>query len=111
VATVDDEVVGLASLSDSEDSATEVSVLVEDAWQRRGLGARLLSSAARLARGRGATEVVLRSPTHNPALIPLAFASGMRARIRLDGQAVVVTVGIDGLKPLTTAPAPRPALA
>jgi GNAT superfamily N-acetyltransferase len=111
VATVGDEVVGLASLSDSEDSATEVSVLVEDAWQRRGLGARLLSSAARLARGRGATEVVLRSPTHNPALIPLAFASGMRARIRLDGQAVVVTVGIDGLKPLTTAPAPRPALA
>src|SRR5207237_9038736 len=78
VATVGDEVVGLASLTRSEDGAAEVSVLVEDVWQRRGLGARLLSSAARLARGRGATEVVLRSPTHNPALISLAFASGLR---------------------------------
>jgi hypothetical protein len=38
----------------------------------------------------------------------LAFASGLRARIRLDGDTVVVTVGVDGLRPLAVAPAPAP---
>ena len=82
-----------------------MSLLVEDGWQRRGIGTRLLSGAARLARGHGAAEVVLRSRTHNPALMSLAFASGLRARIRLDGDTVVVTVGVDGLKPLALVPA------
>ena len=106
VAAVGAEVVGLASVSGVESGVAEVSLLVEDGWQRRGLGSRLLTGAARLARGHGADEVVLRSPTHNPALMSLAFASGLRARIRLDGDAVVVTVGVDGLKPLIAVPDP-----
>ncbi len=105
VATVEDEVVATASISTVENGIAEVSILVEDGWQRHGIGTHLLSSAARLARGQGAVEVVLRSHTHNPALMSLAFASGLRARIRLDGDAVVVTVGVEGLKPLTMVPA------
>lgn len=105
VATVGDDVVGLASISGSEAGVAEVALLVEDGWQRRGLGTRLLSAAARLARGHGASEVVLRSRTHHPALMSLAFASGLRARMRLDGDTVVITVGVDGLKPLTMVPA------
>ncbi len=104
VATVGGEVVAMTSVSTCEAGVAEVSVLVEDGWQRRGLGTRLLASAARLARGQGAVEVVLRSRTHNPALMSLAFASGLRARIKLDGDTVVVTVGVDGLKPLTMVP-------
>ena len=105
VATVGDEVVGIASIGTCEDAIAEVSLLVEDGWQRQGLGTQLLSGAARLARGQGASEVVLRSRPHNPALMSLAFASGLRARIKLDGDTVVVTVGVDGLKPLTMVPA------
>ena len=105
VAAVGEEVVGIASISTCEAGVAEVALLVEDGWQRRGLGTRLLSSAARTARGHGAEEVVLRSRTHNPALMSLAFASGLRARVRLDGDTVVVTVGVDGLKPLTMVPA------
>jgi GNAT superfamily N-acetyltransferase len=105
VATVGDEVVGIASISTCENAIAEVALLVEDGWQRRGLGTRLLTGAARLARGHGAADVVMRSRTHNPALMSLAFASGLRARIRLDGDTVVVTVGVDGLKPLTMVPA------
>jgi GNAT superfamily N-acetyltransferase len=93
VANVGDEVVGIASISTCENAIAEVALLVEDGWQRHGLGAPLLSGAARLARGQGASEVVLRSRTHSPALMSLAFASGLRARIRLDGDTVVVTVG------------------
>ena len=105
VATVGDEVVGIASIGTCENAIAEVSLLVEDGWQRQGLGTQLLSGAARLARGQGASEVVLRSRTHNPALMSLAFASGLRARIKLDGDTVVVTVGVDGLKPLAMVPA------
>ncbi len=105
VAAVGDEVVGIASISTCEAGIAEVSLLVEDGWQRNGLGTQLLSGAARLARGQGAHEVVLRSRTHNPALMSLAFASGLRARIKLDGDTIVVTVGVDGLKPLTMVPA------
>ena len=107
VATVGDEVVGIASISTCENAIAEVSLLVEDGWQRRGIGTRLLSAAARLARGHGAADVVLRSRTHNPALMSLAFASGLRARIRLDGDTVVVTVGVESLKPLAMVPASR----
>jgi GNAT superfamily N-acetyltransferase len=108
VAAVGTEVVGVASVSTCEDDVAEATVLVEDGWQRRGIGSRLLASAARLARAHGAREVVLRSHTHNPALMALAFASGLRARIRLEGDTVVVTVGVDSLKPLTLAPTPQP---
>lgn len=107
VAGIDDDVVGIASISTVEAGIAEVTLLVEDGWQRQGLGTALLSSAARLARGHGAHEVVLRSRSHNPALMSLAFASGLRARIRLEGDAVVVTVGVEGLKPLTMVPTAR----
>lgn len=108
VASVEDEVVGVASLTTCEAGVVEVALLVEDTWQRRGLGTRLLSSAARLARSDGANEVVLRSRTHDPALMSLAFASGLRARIRLERDMVVVTVGVEGLKPLAAVPGPQP---
>ncbi len=108
VAAVDSEVVAVATLTACRHGQVEVSLLVEDGWQRRGLGTRLLSSAARLARGQGADEVVLRSRTQNAALMSLAFACGLRARVRLDVDTTVVTVAVDGLKPLTTVPA-RPA--
>jgi len=106
VAAADTEVVGVASVSTCEDGLAEVAVLVEDGWQRQGIGSRLLGSAARLARAHGAREIALRSPTHNPALMSLAFASGLRARIRLEGDTVVVTVGVESLKPLELASAP-----
>ena len=107
VAAVDTEVVGVASMSTCEDGLAEVAILVEDGWQRLGIGSRLLGSVARLARAHGAHEVALRSPTHNPALMSLAFASGLRARIRREGDTVVVTVGVESLKPLVLAPTPR----
>ncbi|MGZ4493415.1 MAG: GNAT family N-acetyltransferase [Nocardioides sp.] len=110
VADVEGELVGVATVSDVEDGVAEVTLLVEDGWQRRGIGTRLLATAARLARARGARDVVLRSRTHNAALTALAFGSGMRARIRLSGDTVLVTIGVETLKPLKPLePVPAPA--
>jgi len=105
VAEAGGQIVGTASVGPVEDGAAEVAILVEDGWQRRGVGTRLLATAARLARSHGAVEVVMRSRTHNAALTALAFGSGMRARVRLAGDIVVVTVGVEALKPLEPAPA------
>jgi len=106
VAETGGQIVGAATVGAVEDGVAEVALLVEDGWQRRGVGIRLLATAARLARSRGAVDVVLRSRTHNAALTALAVGSGMRARIRLEGDTVVVTVGVEGLKPLATEPVP-----
>ena len=116
VVQVGHEVVGLATVTTSEPA--EAALLVEDGWQGRGVGTRLLSLAARLAKARGANELVLQSRYNNNAVPKLSAASGLHGRVRhVDGR-VVLTVsllrvapllqnveGAVGLRPLDPAPA------
>ena len=97
VAVVDGLLVGLATVSDVVDRASEMSLLVEDGFQRQGIGTRLLGAATRLAAEEGADEVVLRGPAESPAAIAMVFGSGLRARVRLTGDELVVTVSTRGL--------------
>lgn len=57
VALVGDEVVALASYHVRRDdpSVADVAVVVEDDWQRYGLGRRLMRALTKLARSRGVT--------------------------------------------------------
>ena len=57
VAVVDDEIVGVARYAAVAPGAAEIAVLVEDAWQGRGLGRRLLACVAALARLHGYPEL------------------------------------------------------
>ncbi|MGZ8738072.1 MAG: GNAT family N-acetyltransferase [Nocardioides sp.] len=100
VAVVGGRVVGFAALGDVADGTCTVSLLVEDGWQRKGIGTRLLGSAARLAAGRDAEDVVLRGPAESPAAVAMVFGSGLRARVKLSGDELVVTVSTRGLAPL-----------
>ena len=112
MAVRDDRVVGLAALAEPVEGTCDLTLLVEDAWQRRGLGTRLLAGAASLAATVGATELVLRGPAQSPAAIALAFGSGLRARMRLVGDELEVRVSTRGTRPLrTTGTAPAPARA
>ncbi len=77
VAVVGTEVVGLATLTEP---------VGEDA-------------DARAAGATGAPSVLLRARADNPALLPLVFASGLRGRVRLSGDTVVVTAGLAALTP------------
>jgi len=45
--------VAIATLADGSDGCSDVGVLVEDAWQRRGLGTALLAQLVGIARRRG----------------------------------------------------------
>ena len=71
VATIGNEVVGLAGYDRRDDDPTvaELSVLVEDDCQRQGLARKLLRQVSRLARDRGVTTLAVSVLTENqPAL-------------------------------------------
>ncbi len=73
---------------------------VDAAWQRRGVGTRLLGDAARLARRLGADEIVLTTAHDNRAVLPMVLAAGMRGRIRMAGETLTVRIAVRELKPL-----------
>lgn len=98
VARVGTEIVGIANVSN--DDPADAVLLVEDAWQGRGIATRLLGLAARLAKSRGATELVLQS-RYNAAAIPrLSAASGLHGRVRHHDGAVILTASLRRVTPL-----------
>jgi GNAT superfamily N-acetyltransferase len=57
VAWYDGACVGLATLSRDREGASHLGVLVEDAWQRRGVGRQLVSTLLGEARSHGVRQV------------------------------------------------------
>jgi len=57
IARRDDVVVGLGSAARVADTTWEIGLLVEDAWQRRGVGGQLLTEIVELARREGAAVI------------------------------------------------------
>ena len=55
VAYAGDRMVGFASAARTADTTRELGVLVEDAWQRRGIGRLLIDAVVALCRSRGTT--------------------------------------------------------
>ncbi len=100
LAVAGQQVVGLATLEPVSSGVFEVGVLVEDGWQRRGVGTRLLSLAARTARADGAQEVVVRTRPDNPAVLGLVMATGLCGRVRCAGEQITVTASLRDVKPL-----------
>jgi GNAT superfamily N-acetyltransferase len=100
VAAAGDEVVAVATLTpDRRGGTAHLSVLVEDAWQHRGLGAALVHRASLVAAAGGAARLAssvslassgtLVSETANPVLATYARA-GLRAWVRArDGRVEV----------------------
>lgn len=107
VASVDGMLVGFASVDEVVDGRCELSVLVEDSWQRQRIGARLLALAARRAADLGAVEVTLRAPVDSEAAVPLVSAAGLRARVRRSGDELLISASTRAITPLGPA-APRP---
>ena len=77
-----------------------MTLRVDPAWQRRGIGTRLLVDAARLADSLGATEIVLTTRADNQAVLPMVLAAGLRGRIRMAADTLTVRVPVRSLRPL-----------
>ncbi|HYF74177.1 MAG TPA: GNAT family N-acetyltransferase [Nocardioides sp.] len=104
-ALIDGVAVGLAVVQPEAPDGAEpgvrpVTLRVDPAWQRRGIGTRLLVDAARLATALGADEVVLTTRSDNQAVLPMVMAAGLRGRIRMAADTLVVRVPVRDLKPL-----------
>ncbi|GEP36621.1 hypothetical protein NPS01_02840 [Nocardioides psychrotolerans] len=103
IATIDDVTVGVATVLPTdavEPGLHAVELEVDPAWQRRGIGTRLLSDSARLATALGADAVLLTTRSDNQAVMPMVMASGLRGRIRMAGDVLTVRIGVRDLKPL-----------
>jgi len=83
VAVVDDEIVAVARYEGgSTGEAAELAVTVEDAWQRRGLGAFLSRRLAGLARSRGFTAFRASVLGENRAALALVQSLAPDADVR-----------------------------
>jgi GNAT superfamily N-acetyltransferase len=101
-AEVDGTVVGVAHLRPAagDPAVRGVTLRVDAAWQRRGIGTRLLVAVARLAAGSGAAELVLSTRADNRAVLPLVLGAGLRGRIRMASDTLTVRVPVRDLAPL-----------
>jgi ribosomal protein S18 acetylase RimI-like enzyme len=101
-ATIDAVAVGLAVVrpEEGEHGVRPVTLRVDPAWQRRGIGTRLLVDAARLANSLGAQEILLTTRSDNQAVLPMVMAAGLRGRIRMAADTLTVRVPVRDLKPL-----------
>jgi GNAT superfamily N-acetyltransferase len=77
--------IGLVELADTGDGTAEVAIAVADAWQRRGVGRRLMLAAAEHAEALGYTRLHGHALPGNDALRRLARHTFPQARLRLGG--------------------------
>jgi N-acetylglutamate synthase-like GNAT family acetyltransferase len=95
------EVVGLAHLADAPSGPPELALMVEDAWQRRGVGRLLAEAALRSAEDDGHATVVACTLPSSTAVHSLL------RRIRGGRLAPVFSRGEDGLVRVTLRLSPR----
>jgi RimJ/RimL family protein N-acetyltransferase len=96
--------IGLANLIQATPGPAEIALLVEDAWQGRGVGTALARNLIELARADQLTEIVAMSQVGNGALTRVLRRAGLRPRGRLEGGALRVRASLQPDDPITTAP-------
>jgi len=93
------DLVGHGVLEHADEGWT-LQMLVEDAWQGRGLGTLLLKHAAGRARGAGAEQLTLISGRGNDTLLRTVGNAGFVARVERREGRVHVTVPLRHVRPL-----------
>ena len=104
-ALIDGVAVGIGEVlapTEEDENVRPINLRVDPAWQRRGIGTRLLVETAKLAHMLGADEILVTTHSDNQAVLPMILAAGMRGRIRMAGDVLAVKVPVRDFKPLAT---------
>lgn len=75
---------------------TEVALIVEDAWQRRGIGAELLGRLVALAVEAGCTNVYAVTQASNTGMVAAMRGLGLPLDYQIEGGTLVVTARLKG---------------
>ncbi|MGH3837608.1 MAG: GNAT family N-acetyltransferase [Pseudonocardiaceae bacterium] len=97
--------VGLANLVGAGPATAEVALMVEDAWQGRGVGTALTRKLVELARTDQLTELTAVSDAGNHAMTRVLRRAGLRPRGWLVGGALHVRAAVHPEAPSPSAPA------
>ncbi|MDT0388928.1 GNAT family N-acetyltransferase [Streptomyces dubilierae] len=94
VQTASGRIVGLGHLLWDGDE-TEVALLVEDAWQRRGVGAELLGRLVALAREAGCASVYAVTQSSNTGMVAAMRGLGLPLDYQVEEGTLVITARLD----------------
>ncbi|MER6759450.1 MULTISPECIES: GNAT family N-acetyltransferase [Amycolatopsis] len=83
------DVIGFGQLIPQRDGTAEVSLLVEDAWQRQGIGTALLTRLVALAGADGTTELTAVCLPGNDAMVRTAARAGLHVETSPDDDTVL----------------------
>ncbi|MFD5556593.1 GNAT family N-acetyltransferase [Streptomyces sp. NPDC127068] len=76
---------------------TEVALLVEDAWQRRGIGSELLGRLVTAAEEAGCASVYAVTQASNTAMVAVMRGLGLPLDYQLDEGVLIITARLDGV--------------
>lgn len=99
VALIGDEVVGVARYDRTADGLAEVAVVVEDAWQGRGIGSRLLWRISAAARARGIEAFEAEVLGENRPMMGLLAVIAEDLEARVESGVYQVRLSLAGVSP------------
>ncbi|MET8571160.1 GNAT family N-acetyltransferase [Streptomyces sp. NPDC004783] len=103
VQTASGRIVGLGHLLWDGDE-TEVALIVEDAWQRRGIGSELLSRLVATAAGAGCASVYALTRASNTGMVAAMRGLGLPLDYQIEEGTLVITARLDPASPAAARP-------
>ncbi len=96
-AIVDEPIIAVVRYQRAAPEAAEIALAVEDRWQGRGIGLRLLRTLATYARGRGFTTLIAEVMYDNNRMLAMLRHSGILTTLRLRDGRVEGRLDISGI--------------
>jgi acyl-CoA hydrolase/RimJ/RimL family protein N-acetyltransferase len=94
-----EEIVAIAQyFLDPKTQAAEVAFLVQDEWQKKGMGTFLLDYITKIAKQRGVKKFYAKVLPHNKPMLAIFYNSGFKVNTEFDGEVYSIEYDLDESK-------------